>query len=128
MLSCLKAPLLSKIDTLSHGFFGSSHGLSKENAKQHEVVFKRVGHELGILPKNFITLKQMHSPDALIVDGPFLGEVPTADALITKTPGLLLGIYTADCVPILLSTLSGDMVAAIHAGWRGAFKGVIENT
>ena len=64
----------------------------------------------------------------LVVDSPFEGKFPKADALITTTPGLLIGVLTADCVPVLLSTSSGDMVAAVHAGWRGSVAGILENT
>lgn len=74
-----------------------------------------------------LTPKQVHSPDVLVVrrgwDAP-----PEADALVTDRRGLLLGIVTADCAPVLLADPEAGIVGAAHAGWRGAFGGVLENT
>ena len=72
---------------------------------------------------------QVHSPDAALVESPVGGDDrPRADALVTATPGLLLGIVTADCAPVLLADPGAGVVAAAHAGWRGALGGVIGNT
>src|SRR6202171_5657203 len=65
-----------------------------------------------------ITLRQIHSDVIHVVAAP-TAEAPKADALVTRTPGLLLGAQTADCVPILLADTRRRVVAAIHAGWRG---------
>lgn len=74
-----------------------------------------------------VTVKQVHSPLAICVDAPFApGERPDADALATATPGLVLGIVTADCAPVLLADAEAGVVGAAHAGWRGAHGGVIE--
>lgn len=74
-----------------------------------------------------VVAKQVHSARAVAVSAPFeAGEVPEADALVTATPGLVLGIVTADCVPVLLADPEGQVIGAAHAGWRGAFGGVIE--
>jgi YfiH family protein len=89
---------------------------------------RRITETLGFDVKKLVTVRQVHSPKVLVVKGPFAGDPPEADALITTTPGLLIAILTADCVPILLSTPQGDIVAAIHAGWRGAVTGIIEET
>ena len=74
-----------------------------------------------------ILMNQVHSADTL-----FLTEKPSnppaVDALITKTPGLNLTVKTADCAPVLLADPSSRMVAAVHAGWKGAFQGVLEAT
>jgi polyphenol oxidase len=72
--------------------------------------------------------KQVHSARALVVAAPFAGEPPEVDALVTATPGLVLGIRTADCAPVLLADSEAGVVGAAHAGWRGAFGGVIEAT
>ncbi len=72
---------------------------------------------------------QVHSPDAVVVDRALSGEDrPRADALVTATPGLLLGIVTADCAPVLLADAQAGVVGAAHAGWRGAVGGVVANT
>ena len=76
---------------------------------------------------NPILMTQVHSADALfITQKP--DEPPKVDALITQTPNLNLTVYTADCAPILLVDTTSKMIAAIHAGWKGAFQGLIENT
>ena len=81
-----------------------------------------------ILPGGeLVLLKQVHSPVALAVDGPFAaGERPEADALVTATPWLVLGIVTADCAPVLLADRQAGVIGAAHAGWRGAHGGVLE--
>ena len=77
--------------------------------------------------KNPILMTQVHSADALfITQKP--AEPPKVDALITQTPNLNLTVYTADCAPILLADPTSHTIAAIHAGWKGAFQGIIENT
>ncbi|MBL8630008.1 MAG: peptidoglycan editing factor PgeF [Rhodospirillaceae bacterium] len=78
---------------------------------------------------HLITVKQRHTADVVVATAPInWRDAPVADALVTTTPGLALGILTADCVPVLLMSKTGRVVAAAHAGWRGAFEGVLENT
>lgn len=89
---------------------------------------RRIAQSLGFETKNLVTACQVHSPHVLVVDRPFEGNLPHVDALVTTTPGLLMGILTADCVPVFMSTPAGDMVAAVHAGWRPAVGGIIEAT
>ena len=74
-----------------------------------------------------VTVHQVHSSDAVHADRPWPHEQrPHADALVTDRPGLLLGILTADCAPVLLAEEEAQVVGAAHAGWRGAFGGVTE--
>jgi len=74
-----------------------------------------------------VTVKQVHSARAIMVDGPFAEEArPEADALVTTQRGLVLGIVTADCAPVLLADKVAGVVGAAHAGWRGAHGGVLE--
>lgn len=76
-----------------------------------------------------VTLHQVHSPDAIAVTAPFADDArPHADALVTATPGLLLGILTADCVPVLFADREAGVVGAAHAGWKGAIAGVTDRT
>ncbi len=74
-----------------------------------------------------ILMNQVHSADVLFLTEHPLTP-PAVDALITKTKGLCLTVKTADCAPVLLVDKTSKMVAAIHAGWKGAFQGVLENT
>ncbi len=74
-----------------------------------------------------VLVEQVHSPTALPVDAPFAaGARPEADAMATASPGLVLGIRTADCAPVLLADAAAGVIGAAHAGWRGAHFGVIE--
>jgi polyphenol oxidase len=84
----------------------------------------------AVLPEaKLATVYQMHSPDVVEVDAPWPhDERPRADAMVTNRPGLLLGIVTADCAPVLLADREAGVIGAAHAGWRGAFGGVLENT
>jgi YfiH family protein len=83
----------------------------------------------SVLPGAPLVLaKQVHSPDVVIVTGPWESAPPSADALVSATPGLLIGVVTADCAPVLLADPEARVVGAAHAGWRGALGGVLENT
>lgn len=75
-----------------------------------------------------VTLHQVHSPDAVVVTTSFPGDRPQADALVTERPGLLLGILSADCTPVLFADMNAGIIGAAHAGWKGAIGGVIEST
>lgn len=74
-----------------------------------------------------VTLRQFHSDVIQMAAAP-CDEAPKADALVTNTPGLLLGVQTADCVPILLADTRRRAVAAIHAGWRGTLARIAVKT
>ncbi|HEX9932079.1 MAG TPA: peptidoglycan editing factor PgeF [Allosphingosinicella sp.] len=76
-----------------------------------------------------VTVHQIHSPIAVTATDPWPHEErPRADALVTDRPGLALGILTADCAPVLLADRHAGVVGAAHAGWKGAFSGVVEAT
>jgi hypothetical protein len=140
MIPILYADNLAKLPSIKHGFFTRRGGVSEgifaelnirekgDNPIHIQENRRRIAASLGFDSHNLVTVKQTHSANVFVVDKPIINGLPEADALITSTPGLLVGIMTADCVPILLSTTKGDMVAAVHAGWKGAVSGVIENT
>lgn len=126
---------------ISHGFFGRKGGVSEglyaglncglgsHDNKTHVVENRaRVAHALDASPENLCTLYQVHSPRAVIVHEAFTGTPPEADALVTNVRGLVLGILTADCAPILFADVKAGVVGAAHAGWKGAFTGVVEST
>ena len=84
----------------------------------------------AVLPgARLVTVYQVHSAEAVTVCEPWdEADRPRADALVTATPGLLLGIVTADCAPVLLADRAAGVVGAAHAGWKGAKSGVLEAT
>ncbi|MGB7373421.1 peptidoglycan editing factor PgeF [Pontixanthobacter sp.] len=83
----------------------------------------------GLVAAPFVTLRQVHSADVIVVRGPWQsGAAPAADAMVTTQRGLPLAIATADCAPVLLADIDAGVIGAAHAGWRGAVGGVVENT
>lgn len=75
------------------------------------------------------TVHQVHSPHAVFAAAPWPDDArPHADALVTNRPGLALGILTADCAPVLFADAGAGVIGAAHAGWKGAFGGVVEST
>ncbi len=78
------------------------------------------------LPAEPCWLQQVHGTRA--VDAAFAQKTPVADAAYTRQPGVVCAVMTADCLPILLCDRAGQVVAAVHAGWRGLLAGVIEST
>lgn len=89
---------------------------------------RRVAAWMGVGADRLLTCYQIHSPDVVIAREPFPGDRPKADALVTDRPGLALGTSTADCGPVLFADPEARVIGAAHAGWKGAFTGVLENT
>ena len=89
---------------------------------------RRVAEWMGVAPSCLLTAYQIHSPDVVVAREPFAGERPKADAIVTDRPGLAVGASTADCGPVLFADAQARVVGAAHAGWKGAFSGVLENT
>ncbi|MSO96774.1 MAG: peptidoglycan editing factor PgeF [Rhodospirillaceae bacterium] len=131
---------LSSIANVRHGFFtrnrpgetfGNRNCAYRANDDETAVDRNRsaCAEAVGTTLAHLITVKQRHTADVMIADAPMhWREAPIADAIVTTTPGLSLGVLTADCAPVLLADKSGKVIAAAHAGWRGAFDGVLENT
>jgi YfiH family protein len=89
----------------------------------------RVARAVGVAPDALLGVTQVHGTGCVTVQQAWLpGEGPRADAMVTRVPGLALGIITADCAPVLLADASCGLVAAVHAGWRGAVAGILEAT
>ena len=137
----LGSPLLSAIPGLRHAFFtrdgGVSGGIyaslnggigsSDEPGKVAENR-RRMAEQIGVDPENFLTVWQIHSPDAVVATSPWQGERPRADAIVTRTEGLAIGATAADCGPILFVDPNARVIGAAHAGWKGALTGVVEST
>ena len=124
----------------THGFFtrkgGASSGVfaglncgfgSSDQADCVEINRTRVANAMGVSPENLVTVNQTHSPDVVEVTGPIL-DTPTADALVTRVPGVAIAVLTADCQPVLFADANAGVVGAAHAGWKGALGGVLEAT
>lgn len=88
----------------------------------------RMARHLSVEPTHLVSLYQVHSPDVEVVTGPWPGERPKADAMVTAAAHVALGISTADCGPILFADSEARVIGAAHAGWKGAFSGVVGAT
>lgn len=131
---------LSKVAGIRHGFFtrnaeGETFGerncayRAGDDPSTVDASRAACAKAVGAALSHLITVKQRHTADVIVCDQPIpWRDAPVADALVSATPGLALGVLTADCAPVLLAERSGRIVAAAHAGWRGAFDGVLENT
>ncbi len=123
--------------SVPHGFFGRSGGVSTgavaslncglgsgDDPAAVETNRRRAADAI-LADAPLASVHQVHSPVAVVVrEAAEHGDRPHADALVTDRPGLLLGIVTADCAPVLLADAEAGVVAAVHAGWRGATAGV----
>ena len=90
---------------------------------------RRAMEKFELSPEALATLYQVHSPTVVEVEKPWRpGEAPQADGMVTTRRGLALGILTADCAPVLFADAEAGVIGAAHAGWRGAFTGVLEQT
>ncbi len=115
-LSALTVPALLAIPGLVHGFEPGRGANGETRAASQE----RVGAALASAGR-LLLMTQVHSADVLTA--PWVGQ-PPADAAVAGVPGVLLGIETADCIPILFVDPRRRVVAAAHAGWRGTVAGV----
>jgi len=129
-------------DGIKHGFFTRNGGVSVGfyeslniglgSDDERPLVLenrKRVAETFGIAPEYLVSPYQIHSPNVITVEGPWADGVGRkADALVTKTPNVALGVATADCGPILFADAEAKVIGAAHSGWKGAISGVMENT
>lgn len=136
----LVSPLLDDAG-VAHGFFSRAGGVSEppyatlntgpgSDDRPEDIAEnrRRCAVALGVAPDKLMTAYQVHSPHVRVVEGPWANDPEKVDAMVTKTPGLALGALAADCMPFLFAEPEAGIVAAAHAGWRGALAGVLENT
>jgi polyphenol oxidase len=129
------------LDGVSHGFLGRRGGVSTgafsglntgpgSGDDSATIAANRARAVAAVQPgARLVTAYQVHSPDCVVVTDPWdESDRPHADAMVTSQPGLLLGILTADCAPVLLADREAGVIGAAHAGWKGALAGVIERT
>lgn len=142
MLSPIEAENLKHLPGIRHGFFTREGGVSSgiyaglncglgSNDDSALVIEnrRRVAGHLGADHGGVVTLYQVHGATALAVTGIVPREgLPKADAVVTSTPKLAIGVLTADCTPVLFADATASVVGAAHAGWRGAIAGILEST
>ena len=137
-----KSKRLSKFSEISHGFFGNNGGLSKGIYKSLNCAIgskdkkTKVKKNLNIVRlklsakkiKQIFFVKQIHSNKFVYLNNNsnIKNRSISADAIISEKKKMPIAVLTADCVPILIFDKKRKMIAAIHAGWRGAFKGIIQ--
>jgi polyphenol oxidase len=138
----LQAPSLAALPRIRHGFFTREGGVSQglyaslnaglgshdapENVGENRA---RMAAALGVAREHLVTAYQAHSPDVVVAETPWTrADAPRADAVVTCVPGLAVGVTTADCGPLLFADAEAGIVAATHAGWKGALTGVVEAT
>lgn len=142
MLNPLTAKCLSGLPNVQHGFFtregGVSTGMyaglncgfgSNDNAESVRENRARAAAHLNAQTSSVLTVHQVHSALAVIVDaGIPRSDLPKADGMATRTPGLVIGALAADCAPVLFADPQAGVIGAAHAGWRGAVGGILEST
>ncbi|SMQ71822.1 conserved hypothetical protein [Devosia lucknowensis] len=133
------APSLAAQTSIRHGFFGRAGGRSQVDFAGLNVSTS-VGDDPETVENNRLLvsgalnvgplaiLRQTHSTRVATIVEPIEPGSIDADALVSATPGLALGILTADCTPILFFDPQAGVIGAAHAGWRGAVDGIIEET
>lgn len=116
---------------VSSGIYDSLNGGVGSNDAPDKVAENRarMAGALGVAPAALLTAYQIHSADVVVAERPWThAERPRADAIVTRTAGLAVGVSTADCGPVLFADPQARVIGAAHAGWRGAFTGILEAT
>lgn len=136
----IQSALMTAIPNIRHGFFtregGHSTGVYASlncgfGSKDVEAAVKKnrdlVASRMGVGSEDLMTVYQSHSPDVIMVEATWdVRAPPDADAMVTRRPGIALGVLSADCTPILFADRGGRAIGVAHAGWKGAAGGVLE--
>lgn len=116
---------------VSRGLYGSLNGGigSKDDPADVTENRRRMAEALKVEPTHLVSAYQIHSPDVAVVGPDWVpGTRPRADAFVTRTPGFAIAVGAADCTPVLFADADAGVIGAAHAGWKGAFTGVLEST
>ena len=138
-LQPIRHPLLEKAG-VRHGFFTRAGGVSTGlyeglntglgSSDDPEAVAenrRRIAASLGGGSADLAACYQIHSAITRVAEGPWAGDRPEGDAVVTATVGVIPGVLTADCAPVLLADAEARVVGAVHAGWKGALGGVVHS-
>lgn len=134
----------SLLNPLTHGFLTRNGGVSQspfnsmnfvvekgddiENVRQNRMLALE---KLGLQDKELLTVNQVHGTEVVIATeswGFNEGKTPNADAIVTKNPNFVIGVFTADCVPILMHDPVNKIIAAVHSGWKGTKQNIVAHT
>jgi purine-nucleoside/S-methyl-5'-thioadenosine phosphorylase / adenosine deaminase len=138
----LESSLLSAVPGLRHAFFSREGGVSEgiygglnggtgsdDNPAHVAENRRRMAAALRVSSERLLTVFQIHSPDVAVATTAWdTAARPKADAIVTRTEGLAIGVTAADCGPILFADAKARVIGAAHAGWKGALTGVVEAT
>jgi len=132
---------LNKFKKIKHCFFSRKNGFSKGLYKSlncgigskdgKKNILKNINYiskKMFVKKNKLILMNQTHSSKVIEIKKNNYNRKINSDAIITKVKGLALGVLTADCVPIIIYDFKNEIVGCIHAGWKGAFSGIIKNT
>ena len=132
---------LKKIKKVNHCFFSRKNGFSKgiyeglncgrgskDNKKNIQKNLKFVAKTMAVERAKLVLMHQTHSNKVVEITKKNYKKKIMADAMITQMRNLAIGVVTADCVPIIFCDIKSQVAGCIHAGWKGAFTGIIENT
>ncbi len=138
-LTTVQSPLLAAVAGVKHAFFTRQGGVStgfysslnvgrgsKDEPADVAENRARAAAWFGAAPEDLNTCFQIHSTIAIVADGSWGDARPEGDAVVTKTPGVVCGALHADCAPVLIADPVARIVAAAHAGWRGALDGIVQ--
>ncbi|MBB4287359.1 peptidoglycan editing factor PgeF [Roseospira goensis] len=133
---------LNALSRVRHAFFTRGRGVSEGIYASNNCGYsshddpvsvarnrQRSIERMEMPPEALVTINQQHTATVVVTEAPWPQDaLPVADAVVTTKPRLVLGVLTADCAPVLMADGKAGVVAAVHAGWRGALDGVLGNT
>ena len=132
-------PLLTRAG-VRHGFFTRQGGISTgiydslntgvgsdDDSAAVAENRRRIAEVMGGIPDDLAACYQTHSAMTHLANEGWRGDRPEGDAVVTQTPGVICAVLTADCAPVLLADAEAGVVAAVHAGWKGALGGIVQS-
>ena len=130
-----------KIKQVKHCFFSRKNGFSKgiykslncgkgskDSKRNINKNLNLVAKKMAVKKSKLILMHQTHSNKVIEIKKNNYKKKIIADAMITKMTGVAIGVLTADCVPIIIFDAKNKIIGCVHAGWKGAFSGIVENT